>query len=240
MKSAAFNLAFKVHRSEMPFAEGLLRAVESDAANDFIEALNSLAGEPKYDSARLQEMVVEAKREEKSNQDEKDESKLYETLELEIENLRAEREELKESVQTLEAQLTALTPTIVPGMNSLLVFIAGSVIAIVALLAGSPIFGLILVAVTLTAAGILYLQDMSVYNRQREDIERKKERAREDIGKIKAQINLVNIQLKEKRLKLQTLKNPPAAPGSAVEPLSSPEKRSTPDLSNDLPPLTGF
>ena len=62
MKSTAFNLAFKVHRSELTFAEGLLKSLEADAQRDFIEALNSLAGEMRYDLESLDSLIHEADR----------------------------------------------------------------------------------------------------------------------------------------------------------------------------------
>lgn len=229
MKSAAFNLAFKVHRNEIPFPEGLLKAVDADAQEDFIEALNSLAGETKYDSDRLEQMIQDAS---------KDVSKQSKKPKVDVESLRQElevnekkRKELKDNIQNIEARTSALTPNIVPGINSLLLFLVGFVATLIFFASGLVIVALIFLICTLVGAALLYIQDMSVYNKQLEEIKEKKERAKNEITKIGFQVDDLDNKIQEIKSQLNSVENEPAPQQETVK--ESQPKKDEPDI----PPL---
>jgi chromosome segregation ATPase len=181
MKSAAFNLAFKVHRNELSFAEGLLRSVESEAQEDFIEALNSLAGETKYDVDQLETLIDQAHR--SAMQDSAPAPDLS-SIKQEIDTLRKKQREIGDSIQTYESQKSVLVPTVLPGVNSVLLGLGGMMISVVALFIGGGLFFIMGVSVSLIVAIVLFIQDMGKLTIQKEKIRRRVEKIDSEIVQL--------------------------------------------------------
>ncbi len=199
MKSAAFNIAFKVHRNELPFAEGLLKAVETNAQEDFIVALNSLAGETKYDIDKLDSLIEEA-RQGIASDSQKSEKKIdLKAVEEEINQLKKKRSEYKDSVETYRNQIAALVPTLIPGINSLLLSLVGIMIAVLFFLLNLVLFALLILLGTFATAGFLLYQDMENLRKQKEDIARKKARYKEEITKIESMLDELEDKLQEQQ-----------------------------------------
>jgi len=204
MKSAAFNLAFKVHRNEIPFAEGLLKSVESGAQEDFIVALNSLAGETKYNINKLEQLIDEARH---GITDKPKEKKVdLAALEEELNQLRTKRNEYKENIRTYQSQIATLAPSILPGVNSFLLFLVGIVFVILFLLLGMGIISVFVLIITLSGAGYFLFQDMTLLKKQKEEIQRKKERYSAEIEKITAIVNDLEPKIAEKEQYLDQIR----------------------------------
>ncbi|MGI6455337.1 MAG: hypothetical protein ACOX5R_06890 [bacterium] len=233
MKSAAFNLAFKVHRNELSFPEGLLQSVEADAQQDFIEALNSLAGEVKYDAIDLQRLIEEAQRSLGTGEEIPEFNQ--ENLEQEIEDLLNKRKEILDSVRTLEHQISALAPKIVPGVNSLLLFLVGGVVSIVLFMAGAAVPAMVIAIVAVPGTGYLYFQDLNTYSKQKAEVERKKDRIRKDVDQLKFQVSTINQEISKKRETVRQIKEFRTIP-SERKPADRQPAEPQPD-SNDLPSL---
>ncbi|MEW6238715.1 MAG: hypothetical protein AB1656_25295 [Candidatus Omnitrophota bacterium] len=204
MKSAAFNLAFKVHRNEIPFAEGLLKSVESGAQEDFIVALNSLAGETKYNINKLEQLIDEARR---GLTDKPKEKKVdLSAMEEELKQFRSKRDEYKENIQTYQTQIATLAPTILPGVNSFLLFLVGIVFVILFVLLGFGLIAVIVLLATLLAAAYFLFQDLSLQKKQKEEVQRKKERYAAEIEKITAVVNDLEAKIAEKEKIMEQIK----------------------------------
>ncbi len=219
MKSAAFNLAFKVHRNELPFAEGLVKAVEAQAQEDFIHALNSLAGETKYDVEQLESLVDEALQ--GLNPDDSKPKVNIKSLKEEIGNLKKKRKDLEEGIETLEHQNAALVPSITPGINSFLLGLVGGVLFVILLILGVVIGALLTMVGTLGGAIFLLAIDMSNLNKQKVEINRKKARNKEEIKKIKSNLKEIEAKLEEKEKLL-----------ASAQQQTSAEEENTPASSN--------
>ncbi len=190
MKSSAFNLAFKVHRNEIPFAEGILKANAEGAAEDFLDALNSLAGEIRYDPAQLPDLLAQAQgaaggaagqplQELKPSVDL---SALFE----ELNNLHKKKRDLEEGIATLKTMAAQRYPMIVPGVNSVLLLITFAVFVMILFTMQLAILGLIFILVGLVGAGLLYMKDMKVLQKQRAEAERRRAKHEAEIAKLQA------------------------------------------------------
>ncbi len=206
MKSAAFNLAFKVHRNEMPFAEGLVKSVEEQAQEDFIHALNSLAGETKYDVDQLDGLVEEAMKGLEPNASEP--SIDIKGLQEEVRVLQKKRRDYLDGIETLENQNASFAPSITPGINSFLLGIVGGIIFLILLLLGLGISSLFVLIGTMITVVILVAIDLSKLNQEKEEIARKKQRNNEQIKKIKSELAEVEIKLEEKENLLNSVQPP--------------------------------
>lgn len=195
MKSAAFNLAFKVHRNELPFAEGLLKSVEADAQHDFIEALNSLAGEMRYDAGKMDALIEEAQQ----GLEPKKKPKFdYQALKDEIYQLKKNHFELKESIKSMEARVASLKPTIIPGINAFFAVIVGLVIVMIVYLLGIPLLAIVALVGTVIGALVSLLHDMNILKKQQADIAQKKLRLVNQIAVVNAEIATLEPKIKEK------------------------------------------
>ncbi len=207
MKSAAFNLAFKVHRSELSFADGLLQSVESQAQQDFIEALNSLAGSQKYDITQLDSLITQAKASLTGDSGSAS-SANAEKLEKEIRELKGEIKDYKSSIHMLEANNASLMTTIIPGINSALLFFVGLVILLVVFAVGFILPALIILALVLVGSGILFYLDLNKLKEQQAIINRKKEKNQVEIDKMKDKIEDTKEDLQKKQEELDKIKQP--------------------------------
>lgn len=201
MKSAAFNLAFKVHRNELTFAEGLLQSCESAAQQDFIEALNSLAGSQKYDVSQLDALVAQAKSS-LSGDTGSATSANVEKLEKEIREIKGDIKDFKSSIHMLEANNSSLMTTIIPGINSGLLFFVGIVVFLVLFAINLLIVALIVLGLVVIGSGILLYIDMSKLKQQRDAINRKREKNMIEIDKINGKIEEAREELNKKEAEL--------------------------------------
>lgn len=197
MKSAAFNLAFKVHRNDLSFPEGLLKAYEEDAHHDFIEALNSLAGEEKFDSNSIEQLVEEAR----ANLDGETTRPQIDVgaLKEEIEKLETSKKEHQNGIQTLKNQNASYKTTIVPGLNSILMGMVGLIIAIIMFLLGLAIVAIIVMGITVGVGIMLWMQDTEALQKQKDNIARKVERNLYEIQQIQSKLEQIENHLSEKQ-----------------------------------------
>lgn len=217
MKSAAFNLAFKVHRNEVPFAEGLLQSVESNAQQDFIEALNSLAGSQKYDLSQLDSLIAQAKS--AGSNDKSASSANVERLQKEIRDLKGEIRDYKSSIHMLEAQNSSFMTTIIPGINSMLLFLVGLVVILVLFAINLMLPAVIVLVLILIGCGILLYLDMNKLKAQKASIDRKREKNLIEIDKISGRVEETKEQLQAKEQELAKFSQPQqAAPSQPLPP----------------------
>ncbi len=218
MKSAAFNIAFKVHRNEMPFAEGLLGSVEADCQHDFIEALNSLAGEERYDAAQIESLINEAQQSQQPSQKPKYD---IQALKDELNQFKKNRNELLETVKSLEGRINCLKPSVIPGINAVFIFIVGIVIIMILYLLGLTMVGLIGLALMFIGCVLTVIQDMSALQKQQADIAQKKLRYMNQISETKEQIDQVEATIEEKKEFLRSVSpgasNSPPAPTPDID-----------------------
>ena len=207
MKSAAFNLAFKVHRNELTFAEGLLQSCEAGAQQDFIEALNSLAGSQKYDISQLDALVAQAKSS-LSGESASGASAAVEKLEKEIRELKGDIRDYKSSIHMLEASVASLITTVIPGINSGLLFFVGLVILLVLFAIGFTLAALIVLVLVIVGCGILFYIDMNKLKQQRAAIDRKREKNMIEIDKINEKIEEAREDLRAKEEELAKYSQP--------------------------------
>lgn len=232
MKSAAFNLAFKVHRNEMGLNEGLLKSQQEDAAADFLDALNSLAGEIKFDKSQLSELLEAAssgggaESEQEAPAGAAVISKLEKSiaaLEKDIETLEGKEKNFHESLDTLRNVLDAPPSFILPGINSILVFAVAVVFVLVMYVWKlHPIFPIIMVLLGTAASGLLLWKDLSVYAMQKKELERRRERTMTEITAVEQSLSAAGAKLDEKRRDLEELKSQlsqqqPEAAGAAPD-----------------------
>ena len=195
MKSAAFNLAFKVHRNEMPFAEGLLKSLEADAQHDFIEALNSLAGEMRYDVDKLDSLIDEARQ---SLAPKKKPKYDIEALKDELKKIKKNRNELRETVKSLEGRINALHPSVVPGVNAFFVAIVGFVFVLIFYLLSLTVVSLLALVGILIGSFISVMHDLNVLKKQQADIAQKKLRYMNQITDHNNEIEKIEETIREK------------------------------------------
>ncbi len=245
MKSAAFNLAFKVHRGELPFPEGLLKAVDAEAQEDYIEALNSLSGESKYDVGKIEQMVEEAK-DGVTNQDQKPKVDL-EKLKKELKDLQKKRSEFKERIRAIEVQISGLQPTIVPGINSIMLLIVGGIIFLLLFLLEITYVAVFTAIATVLGIIFLFAQDLHSYNKQLENIQQRKQQGQDEIKRIHSELDELNNQISTVQQKINDA-DPSAnyeenQPDNTIEKKSSSQEQNEvpkiPSFDNDLPPLLG-
>lgn len=207
MKSAAFNLAFKVHRNEVQFAEGLLQSCEANAQQDFIEALNSLAGSQKYDINQLDALIAQAKSS-LSGESSSASSANVEKLEKEIRELKNDIKDYKSSIHMLEANNSTLMTTIIPGINSFLLFFVAIVIGLILFAIGFTMVALIVILVFLIGCGVLLYIDLEKLKKQRATIERKRERNMAEIDKLQGKIEETKEDMAKKQEELAKVSQP--------------------------------
>ncbi len=195
MKSAAFNLAFKVHRNEMPFAEGLLKSVEADAQHDFIEALNSLAGEMRYDVEKIDSMIEESRQ---SLEPKKKPKYDIKALKEELNQIKKKRNEILETIQSVEGRINILKPNIIVGINAFFIALIGFVLALIFFLVGLAVFALIILAGILIGCLLSVMHDLNVLKKQQADIAQKKLRYMNQITDLNKELEKVDETLHEK------------------------------------------
>ncbi|RJP34364.1 MAG: hypothetical protein C4527_02205 [Candidatus Omnitrophota bacterium] len=221
MKSVAFNLAFKVHRNELPFAEGLVKAVEEQAQEDFIQALNSLAGETKYDVDQLDALVDEAVK--GLNPDSSRPEVDVKALQEEVRRLRKKRKDLLDGIETLENQIATLVPSITPGINSFLLLMVGGVIFMILLIMKIGLAAVLILLGTLGGAIFFAVVDFSNLSRQKLEIERKKKRNHEEIKKIKTALAEFESTLEEKEQLLKSVQQQSISPHDPFASMTDPD-----------------
>ncbi len=199
MKSAAFNLAFKVHRNEIPFAEGLLKSVEAEAQHDFIEALNSLAGESRYDARQLDELIQEARTSLLAPPPPSAPVINIQGLREDITGMDKKRRDLADSIHTLENRIAALHTTVVPGINSAMWGAVGLMMAMIVFLLDWFSAFLILLAASFLMIVMTYLMDSEKLKQELTAIQQKKTRVLGEIKEIKSQIEELDHQILEKQ-----------------------------------------
>lgn len=195
MKSAAFNLAFKVHRNEMPFAEGLLKSVEADAQHDFIEALNSLAGEMRYDVAKVDALIEEARQ---SLEPKKKPKYDYQALRDELQKLKKNRNEFKDAIKAMEMRIATLKPSVIPGVNAFFIIIVGLVMAMIVYLFGAALLALVGIMGIMVGAFVSLVHDMNTLKNQQAEIAQKKLRLLNQIAHYKTDLENLDPVIKEK------------------------------------------
>jgi len=250
MKSAAFNLAFKVHRNEMKFTEGLIKSVEAGAQEDFIEALNSLAGETRFNVDQLGELIEKARKDLESDQSgpKIDTSALAEELQRMMEN----RSELRERIKALQNLINTLSPTVIPGVNSFMIFLVGALSFLIIFLIGFVIFGVLVLLTTFGISISTYFKDAAALKQQIDNIKNRKERCQNEIVNIKTTLEELESKIEEKKAELDSLSqgvnllSPDRLPSVAAAsgapsppPAASPLPSVPPILPdpNDVPPI---
>ncbi len=228
MKSAAFNLAFQVHRSEISFPEGLLRSVESAAQEDFIEALNTLAGETRYNVDQLDTLIEEAQRQVNREGGPGEPAVDAEALKEEIESLKRKRSDMNERLETLEFQNASLKPSVIPGINSVLLGIVGGVFMLLSLVLQFSMAALFFLVVTLAISGYYLMKDLSELKIQQEDIAQKKTFNLANMEKTKSALEELNAQVAEKQDALNNALKDAPIPTSEI-----PQPRNFAPPSND-------
>jgi prefoldin subunit 5 len=207
MKSAAFNLAFKVHRNEVPFADGLLQSCESNAQHDFIEALNSLAGSQKYDINQLDSLIAQAKSS-LSGDSQSASSANLEKLEKEVRDLKGDIKDYKSSIHMLEANNSTLMTTIIPGINSFLLFFVGIVILLILFAVDLMMPALIVLVLVVIGGGVLLFMDLEKLKKQRAVIEKKREKNLMEIDKLQGRIEETKEDLAKKQEEIARISQP--------------------------------
>ena len=228
MKSAAFNLAFKVHKNEMSFADGLLKSAESNAQEDFIEALNSLAGSQKYNVDQIDTLISKAKQD--LSQDKSQAGVDLEAIEKEIRDFRLEVREIKNSIHFIEAKNASMLPTILPGMNSLLIFLIGAVALLILFALAFILSAILVLIITVIGCGMLFYIDSNKLARQKEAIARKQAKNQEQIDNLNGQIEEIHKKIAEKEAVLAKHKAAQEAPTPSSPPPPTPGEV-------DLPPI---
>ncbi|MFH1742285.1 MAG: hypothetical protein ABIH23_25045 [bacterium] len=205
MKSAAFNLAFKVHRNELPFAEGILKSNEEGAAEDFLDALNSLAGEMRYDPAQLPSLLQQAQGD--AGGDVAPLTPAIDVLALqeEIGNLRKRKEDFEEGINTLKTLLARHEPVMVPGINSVMLLIACGVFVALLFVFNQPIIGAVLILIGLSGAGVMYMKDLRTMREQQAEVDRRRAKNEAEIKQLQGQLAETQKALAEKEAKLQSV-----------------------------------
>ncbi len=211
MKSAAFNLAFKVHRGEMNFNEGLLQSQSEDAAEDFLDALNSLAGEVKYDKGQIGDLLNKANAgggpapdddQPKQSANEKAIADLQE----EIDQLRKKARDYEESRETVLGLLNSPDHFILAGLNSVMLLLVVAIVFMILVVWDAPIWiPIVIVLVGVVAAGFLMMKDMQVLNKQKAEAARKKERHEIELQQIEESLEKLNTKITEKQTTLEQL-----------------------------------
>ncbi|MDP8245856.1 MAG: hypothetical protein P9L94_17365 [Candidatus Hinthialibacter antarcticus] len=232
MKSAAFNLAFKVHRNELSFPEALLRSVESQAAEDFIEALNSLAGDTKYNASDLQELIQQA--ESQVGGSSSGRNKQIEKLEEQLKALQKKFREQEEAVQSYKGHISALKVTTVPGLNAFLVFLVGFMMGFIPFLLGFYIFAGVVLLISIVLITVLTIQDLDKLKKEKEAIHKKEMSLKQDIDRCLTAMEGLGQQIEEKENQLNRLK-PQSGAGESASDDSPGESESAPP--DELTPL---
>lgn len=214
MKSAAFNLAFKVHRNELSFPEALLRSVESQAAEDFIEALNSLAGDTKYNAADLQQLIQQAESQVGGNSSGR--QKQIEKLEEQIKALQKSFREQEDAIQSYKGHIAALKVTVVPGLNAFLVFLVGFMMGFIPFLLGFVLFAAVVLLISIILIAVLVIQDLDKLKKEKEAIQKKEASLKQDINRCLTAMEGLGQQIEEKENQLNRLKPQPGAQGAAA------------------------
>lgn len=213
MKSVAFNLAFKVHRGELDFRTGLLQSEQEEAAEDFVDALNSLAGEIKYDKDQIGMLIADASAgvsksdaDAKAEEEKKRTTATIEALSKEIEVLEKKIKNYNDSIETMQNVLAAREQFIIPWLNAVLVLMGLSVVIMLLIVWNvSEIFMMVLALASLIGTGILFYVDLRTLQQQKDEARKRRERTEADIRTIEQSIATVNAKLDEKRAKLKDL-----------------------------------
>ncbi len=212
MKSAAFNLAFKVHRNDLSFPEALLRSVEAQAAEDFIEALNSLAGDTKYNASDLQTLIQQAEAQLGGGSNGR--KKQIEKLEEQIRELQKKFREQEDAIQSYKGHISSLKVTVVPGLNAVLVFLVGFMLGFIPFLLGFYIFAGIVLLASIILITVLVIQDMDKLKKEQDAIAKKEASLKQDIDRCLIAMEGLGQQLEEKETQVNRLKQPGAQSGA--------------------------
>ncbi|MBN2326327.1 MAG: hypothetical protein JXR73_04170 [Candidatus Omnitrophica bacterium] len=204
MKSAAFNLAFKVHRNEMPFTEGLLKSFEAEVHHDYIEALNSLAGEVRYDIEKIDALIEEAQQGVQPSKKPKYDINL---LREEIAGLKKNRSEMNETIKSLEGRIAVLKTTIAPGVNAFFIVLVGIVILMIFYLLNLKMLALAILVGVLIGGGASVMYDLDALKKQQKDIDRKKQKFREQMSEIDQDIDKLTQTIQEKEEFLRSVES---------------------------------
>lgn len=213
MKSAAFNLAFKVHRNELSFPEALLRAVEAKAQEDYIEALNSLAGETRYSAADLETLIQQAQQQLQSSSAGK--NKQIEAIEETLRKLKKTRHEHQESIKSYQHHISQLKPTVIPGLNAFLILLVGFMLGFIPLLLRFNILAIAIFLITLILLVVSVIQDIEKLKKERVELSRKEEEFKQGIERMLTAIEGLNQQIEEKQDILNRLMPRPAEEAEA-------------------------
>ncbi|MBI1389071.1 MAG: hypothetical protein GC154_11550 [bacterium] len=206
MKSAAFNLAFKVHRNELSFPEALLRAVDNGAQEDFIEALNSLAGETKYSIDDLERLIEQA-RQKVEGAGEAANSHLQK-LQEQLIKLQKSRKEHEERIATLRAQSASLKVTVAPGLNAFMIFLVAFMLTLIPFLLGFYIASLIFFSLGAVFVIVVFLQDMDKLKKEQEQISNKQNAINLEIDRYLTAIEGLKQQIEEKENLIASMPQP--------------------------------
>lgn len=205
MKSSAFNLAFKVHRNELTFEQGILQSNEEDAAQDFLDALNSLAGKVKYDPSQLPLLLEQAQAVAAAKAGTAPLSVDLTALKEEINNLHKKKRDIEEGISTLKSICARRQPMITPGVNSILLLIIFSVFVALLFIFDQPLVAVPAIVVGLAAAGMVYMKDLKTLHKQQEEARRRRAKNEAEISKLENMLVEIQQQLEAKELQLQTV-----------------------------------
>lgn len=181
MKSIAFHLAFKVHRNELSFEEGIIRSNAHQAAEDFLEALNSLAGEMKYDLAALPLLLKQAQTAMEGAAPPPVDT---DALQEEVNSLRQKKRHIEEGIQTLKMMSIQPQPTVIPGINSILLLVTCGVLVALLFIFEFPLLGLLAIILGLAGAGGFFVNDLKVKRQQEEEAQRRRAKNEEEIKRL--------------------------------------------------------
>ncbi|MGC9328370.1 MAG: hypothetical protein ACP5I1_12110, partial [Candidatus Hinthialibacter sp.] len=193
-----------VHRNEMPFAEGLIKSFEADAHHDYIEALNSLAGEMRYDIAKIDTLLEEAQRGVQSSKKPNYDIAL---LREEIDELKKSCSEMNETIQSLEGRIAVLKTTIIPGVNAFFIVLVGIVILLIFYLLNLKIMVFVILFGILAGGGASVVYDLNALKKQQEDIDRKKQKYHDQITEIDLDIGKLTQTIQEKEEFLRSVES---------------------------------
>ncbi len=203
MKSIAFRLAFKVHRNELSFEEGIIRSNAHEAGEDFLEALNSLAGEMKYDPAALPLLLRQAQRSVETSVAAAPDTT---ALEEQIDNLRQKKQHLQEGIQTLKMMSVQSQPTVIPGINSILLLVTSGVLVALLFVFKYPLLGLLAIVMGLAGAGVFLVNDFRVKRRQQEEAQRRRAKNEEEIKRLSDMLQEIGRLLEAKLGELRSIR----------------------------------
>lgn len=209
MKSAAFNLAFKVHRDEVTFNEGLVQAHEEGASEDFLDALNSLAGEVRYNKADVNTLLDAAASGQGQPEEKGPEEKAKEAigkLQSDIDALEEKYDRNKDGLTALVSVLNAPDQLAIPGINSILLLMVGGVI-VAALVSFKVMFAIsgFVGLIGLVGAGLLLYRDTQIINAQKRALAIRRQQVQDKIDVIEKSLAAIEAKMDKKRENLKEI-----------------------------------